>query len=286
MGAEIEAFINYLEQEKKASKNTVVSYRRDLMQLAAYLEEQGISDPSKVTKTSLNSYVFYLERQGKATTTISRVLASIKAFFHYEFREGRIRKDPAEMLKTPKIEKKPPVILSVREVDSFLKQPDGDSPKEVRDKAMLELLYATGIRVSELIGLRVRDVNLSVGFITCRDEQKERTIPFGKTASQALNRYLSDSREKLLKGHDSPWLFTNCSGQPMSRQGFWKIVKYYGEKAGITSDITPHTLRHSFAAHLIGNGADIQAVQTIMGHADLATTQMYTHYLTKPVKQF
>lgn len=286
MGAEIEAFINYLEQEKKASKNTVVSYRRDLMQLAAYLEEQGISDPSKVTKTSLNSYVFYLERQGKATTTISRVLASIKAFFHYEFREGRIRKDPAEMLKTPKIEKKPPVILSVREVDSFLKQPDGDSPKEVRDKAMLELLYATGIRVSELIGLRVSDVNLSVGFITCRDEQKERTIPFGKTASQALNRYLSDSREKLLKGHDSSWLFTNCSGQPMSRQGFWKIVKYYGEKAGITSDITPHTLRHSFAAHLIGNGADIQAVQTIMGHADLATTQMYTHYLTKPVKQF
>lgn len=284
MGAEIEAFIKYLEQEKKASKNTVVSYRRDLLQMEEYLEDQGICEPSRVTRTSLNSYILYLERQGKATTTISRVLASIKAFFHYEFREGNILRDPSELLKTPRIEKKPPVILTVPEVDRFLRQPDGDSPKEIRDKAMLELLYATGIRVSELIGLQVTDVNLAVGFITCRDEQKERTIPFGKTANQALSRYLSSARETMLKGRDSVWLFTNCSGQPMSRQGFWKIVKYYGEKAGIQSDITPHTLRHSFAAHLIGSGADIQAVKTIMGHADLATTQMYTHYLAKSTR--
>lgn len=248
------------------------------MQLAVYLEGQGIYEASKVTKTCLNSYILYLERQGKATTTISRVLASIKAFFHYEFGEGKIRRDPAELLKTPKIEKKPPVILTVKEVDAFLQQPAGSSAKEIRDKAMLELLYATGIRVSELIGLQVDDVNLTVGFITCRDGQKERMIPFGKTATQSLRRYLSDARGKLLKGVESEWLFTNCSGKPMSRQGFWKIVKFYGEKAGIREDITPHTLRHSFAAHLISSGADIQAVQTMLGHADLATTQMYVHY--------
>lgn len=279
MGTEIQAFIDYLEHIKRASNNTVVSYRRDLMQLETYLGGQGIYEASKVTKTCLNSYILYLERQGKATTTISRVLASIKAFFHYEFSEGNIRRDPAELLKTPKIEKKPPVILTVKEVDAFLQQPDGDSSKEIRDKAMLELLYATGIRVSELIGLKVGDVNLSVGFITCRDGQKERMIPFGRTANQSLCRYMNEARETLLKNVESEWLFTNCNGKPMSRQGFWKIVKYYGEKAGIREDITPHTLRHSFAAHLISSGADIQAVQTMLGHADLATTQMYTHYM-------
>lgn len=281
MTAEIEAFIAYLVNIKKSSKNTVVSYRRDLLQLQEYLEQQGITEVSKVTKTSLNSYILYLERQGKATTTISRVLASIKSFFHYELNEGKIRRDPAELLKTPKIEKKVPVILTVDEVSRFLQQPDGDSSKEVRDKAMLELLYATGIRVSELIGLQVADINLQVGFITCHDGQKERMIPFGKAASQSLKTYLEHARGSLLKGNDSPWLFTNCSGKPMSRQGFWKIVKYYGEKAGINVDITPHTLRHSFAAHLISGGADIQAVQTMLGHADLATTQVYMNYMQK-----
>ena len=282
MGAEIAAFIEYLVSEKKASKNTVLSYRRDLMQMMAYLETQGIYEVSKVTKTSLNSYILYLESQGKATTTISRVLASLKAFFHYEFREGRIPKDPAEMLKPPKIEKNPPVIMSLTEIDSFLKQPSGDTPKEVRDKAMLELLYGTGIRVSELINLKVSDVNLSIGFLTCRDEQKERTIPFGRSANQALKSYLEGSREKLLKGHqDCSWLFTNCSGRPMSRQGFWKIVKHYGKMAGIDTEITPHTLRHSFAAHLISSGTDMMAVKSMLGHADLATTQMYAQYLQK-----
>lgn len=281
MTTEIEAFIAYLVNIKKSSKNTVVSYRRDLLQLQEYLEQQGITEVSKVTKTSLNSYILYLERQGKATTTISRVLASIKSFFHYELNEGKIRRDPAELLKTPKIEKKVPVILTVDEVSRFLQQPDGDSSKEIRDKAMLELLYATGIRVSELISLQVSDINLQVGFITCHDGQKERMIPFGKAASQSLKTYLEHARGSLLKGGDSPWLFTNCSGKPMSRQGFWKIVKYYGEKAGINVDITPHTLRHSFAAHLISGGADIQAVQTMLGHADLATTQVYMNYMQK-----
>ena len=157
-------------------------------------------------------------------------------------------------------------------------QPGLSSAKEVRDKAMLELLYATGIRVSELIGLQMEDLNMQVGYITCRDGSKERVVPFGKTARQALNFYLKNGREELLKGKESPWLFTNCNGKPMSRQGFWKIVKHYGEKSGIKTDITPHTLRHSFAAHLLRSGADIHAVQTMLGHSDAATTQMYAAY--------
>ncbi len=279
MTTEIESFIHYLEEVKRSSRNTVVSYQRDLRQLREYLERQGIAEPAKVTRTSLNSYIVYLERKGKATTTISRVLASTKAFFHYEYMEGHIRKDPAELLKTPKIEKKIPVILTVEEVNRFLEQPDGGSAKELRDKAMLELLYATGIRVSELINLELCDVNLTVGFLNCHDGEKLRVIPFNKKVSQYLRIYLEKARPELLKGNESSWLFTNCSGKQMSRQGFWKIVKYYGDKAGIQVDITPHTLRHSFAAHLISSGADIQAVQTMLGHADLATTLAYQGYI-------
>ena len=281
MTTEIEAFIHYLEDVKQSSRNTVVSYQRDLRQLKEYLERQGLEEPSRVTKTSLNAYISYLQRKGKATTTISRILASTKAFFHYEFMEGNIHRDPAELLKTPKIEKKIPLILSVEEVNRFLEQPDGTSAKEIRDKAMLELLYATGIRVSELIGLKLQDVNLSVGFLICRDGEKERMIPFGKKVNQYLKTYLDQARPELIKENESVWLFTNCSGRQMSRQGFWKIVKYYGDKAGIQVDITPHTLRHSFAAHLISSGADIQAVQTMLGHADLATTLAYQNYIQK-----
>ena len=281
MTTEIEAFIHYLEDVKQSSRNTVVSYQRDLRQLKEYLERQGIEEPSRVTKTSLNAYISYLQRKGKATTTISRILASTKAFFHYEFMEGNIHRDPAELLKTPKIEKKIPLILSVEEVNRFLEQPDGTSAKEIRDKAMLELLYATGIRVSELIGFKLQDVNLSVGFLICRDGEKERMIPFGKKVNQYLKTYLDQARPELIKENESVWLFTNCSGRQMSRQGFWKIVKYYGDKAGIQVDITPHTLRHSFAAHLISSGADIQAVQTMLGHADLATTLAYQNYIQK-----
>ena len=281
MENEIKGFMDYLAGEKGASKNTQLSYERDINQLKKYLEEKGITDVTRVTRTVLNSYVLYLEKEGRATTTISRMLASIKAFFHYEFREGVIKKDPAELLKAPKIEKKAPVILSVDEVNRLLAQPEGKTPKEIRDKAMLELLYATGIRVSELIGLELQDVNLAVGFLTCRDGEKERVIPFGKKVNQYLRAYLEKARPELLKGNESTWLFTNCSGKQMSRQGFWKIVKYYGDKAEIQVDITPHTLRHSFAAHLISSGADIQAVQTMLGHADLATTLAYQGYIQK-----
>lgn len=285
MTSEIKSFVSYLREVRKTSKNTEISYQRDLMQLAAYLEGKGITEAGKVTRTSLNSYILFLEKEGKATTTISRELASIKAFFSYLFREGLIPRDPAELLKAPKIEKKAPVILTVNEVNSLLEQPGRTTAKEIRDKAMLELLYATGIRVSELIGLELADINMQVGYITCRDGRKERMVPFGKTAKQALAVYLEQGRLELLKGKESPWLFTNCSGKAMSRQGFWKIVKYYGEKAGIQADITPHTLRHSFAAHLIRGGADVHAVQAMLGHSDSTTAQMYAAYAGSTVAE-
>ena len=285
MLSDITNFAEYLREVKKTSRNTELSYQRDLIQLSAYLEEQGITEVGKVTKTSLNSYILYLEREGKATTTISRMLASMKAFFHYEFSLGKIPKDPAELLKAPKIEKKAPTILSVEEVEMLMAQPKGKKRKEIRDKAMLELLYATGIRVSELVHLELTDVNLPVGFITCRDDQKERNIPFGCTTKKALVDYLENGRESLLKGKEANWLFVNCNGKAMSRQGFWKIIKYYGEMAGIQSDITPHSLRHSFAAHLLKNGADVRAVQNMLGHSDMATTQVYTAYCSVRAQQ-
>lgn len=278
MSTEIEEFMKYLQDVKHMSRNTVLSYHRDLMQMEAYLREREITEAGRVTKTSLNSYILFLEKEGKASTTISRMLASMKAFFHYEFTEGRIRRNPAELIRAPKIEKKVPVVLTMEEVNALLKQPDGRTPKEIRDKAMLEVLYATGIRVSELTGLCLEDVNAAIGFLTCRDGGKERTIPFSRIARDALADYLTNSRPHLVKKEDSPWLFVNFNGGQMSRQGFWKIIKFYGSKAGIKSDITPHTLRHSFAAHLIGSGADMKAVQIILGHSDVATTQMYASY--------
>ena len=280
MTAEIREFTDYLRDIKKKSKNTEISYQRDLMQLAAFLQTLEIYQVEKVTETSLNSYILYLEKEGKAAATISRELASIKAFFHYQLQQGRIAADPSELLKAPRVEKKAPVILSVEEVNALLKQPGLTSAKEIRDKAMLELLYATGIRVSELISLRLEDLNMQIGYITCRDGRRERMVPFVKRAGKALGRYLEYARTELLKGRESEWLFTNCSGGSMSRQGFWKIVKYYGEKAGIQADITPHTLRHSFAAHLIRGGADIRSVQAMLGHADSTTAQMYAVYGT------
>jgi integrase/recombinase XerD len=281
MREEVSAFIVYLEQEKKASKNTVISYERDLRQLFQYLEEQNITDLSKVSKNCLNSYIQYLQKEGKASTSISRMLASVKAFFHYEFREGKIRKDPAEMLKAPKVEKKPPIILTVKEVEDFLCQPGTRNAKEIRDKAMLELLYATGIRASELTGLKYEDVNMSLGYIHCSDGFHERMIPFGKAAGEALKLYLDSARTELLHGKESEWLFVNCSGGQLSRQGFWKIVKYYGEKAGIQEDITPHSLRHSFAAHMLSGGADVQLVQTMLGNSDISTTHAYRAYVRR-----
>ncbi len=278
MRGEVERFEQYLREVKRASENTVLSYRRDLMQMITYLEEREIREAVKVTKVSLHSYIRYLQEQGKAAASISRMKAAMKAFFAYECLQAQIHKNPAETLHTPHVEKKAPVILSVEQVTALLSQPSGRSPKEIRDKAMLSLLYATGIRVSELIGLRLEDINMEIGFLLCHDGGKERTIPFEYSAKEALEDYLEHSREELLHGKESEYFFVNCTGGAMSRQGFWKIIKYYGEKAGIQKSITPHTLRHSFAAHLIARGADMRAVQTILGHSDMATTQMYAAY--------
>ena len=278
MRGEVDRFEQYLREVKQASENTVQSYRRDLMQMITYLEEKEIREAAKVTKTSLHGYILHMEEQGKAATTISRMMAAMKAFFNYECMQACIRRNPAESLHAPKVEKKAPVILSVDQVSALLAQPSGQTPKEIRDKAMLALLYATGIRVSELIGIQMEDINMNIGFLVCRDGERERTIPFGRSAKAVLEEYLEHARNELQRGKGSDYFFVNCTGGAMSRQGFWKIIKYYGEKAGIEEDITPHTLRHSFAAHLIARGADMRAVQTILGHSDMATTQMYAAY--------
>ena len=278
MRGEVDRFEQYLREVKQASENTVQSYRRDLMQMITYLEEKEIREAAKVTKTSLHGYILHMEEQGKAPTTISRMMAAMKAFFKYESMHSCILRNPAESLHAPKVEKKAPVVLSVDQVSALLAQPSGQTPKEIRDKAMLALLYATGIRVSELIGIQMEDINMNIGFLVCRDGERERTIPFGRSAKAALEEYLEHARNELLRGKGSDYFFVNCTGGAMSRQGFWKIIKYYGEKAGIEEDITPHTLRHSFAAHLIARGADMRAVQTILGHSDMATTQMYAAY--------
>ena len=196
-------------------------------------------------------------------------------FFQYLTQKNGWKENPAEKLKAPKIEKKLPGILTVEEVDLLLAQPKGNTAKGIRDKAMLELLYATGIRVSELISLKIKDINLKLGYLTCSGGERERVIPFGSAAKQAVEKYLDVARDQLLGDQDSDFLFLNCSGKSMSRQGFWKVLKGYAASAGIQQDITPHTLRHSFAAHLLQNGADLKSVQEMMGHSDISSTQIY-----------
>lgn len=275
MKEEIAKFIEYLHVEKQTSNNTEVSYERDLKKMCEYLEEKNIKTVNAVTDVSLNSYLLYLEKHGMKPATISRSVASMKAFFSFLMKTRQIDADPAEKLKAPKIDKKIPSVLTTDEMIRLLEQPSGNSPKELRDKAMLELLYATGIRVSELISLKITDINLQMEYLSCMDVHKERIIPFGKKAKEALENYLKNGRPNLVGNEGSEWLFTNCAGQSMSRQGFWKLLKAYGGKAGIESEITPHTLRHSFAAHMVENGADLKTVQEILGYADISAIQIY-----------
>lgn len=273
----IDAFMSYLHNVKKSSQNTVMSYRRDLSKLQKFLAEQDVTRVGEITQTNLNSYVLYLEKNNFTPATVSRNIASIKAFYHFLFKERMVKEDVAEGLHAPKIEKRMPEVMTMDQVARLLEQPSGDSPKELRDKAMLELLYATGIRVSELISLNVTDVNLQMGFLICRDSSKERVIPFGNKARMALIAYMESARGAMIQEYDEKILFVNCSGQAMSRQGFWKLVKCYAKKAGIEAEITPHTLRHSFAAHLVENGADLRSVQEMLGHSDISTTQIYAN---------
>ncbi len=273
----IDQFVAYLHNIKETSTNTELSYRRDLKKVIAFLRARNLTKWVDVKEEDLKDYIASMGEQHFAAATISRNIASIKALFHFMAQEGIVKKDITDGLKAPKIEKKMPEILTMDEVIRLLEQPSGNSHKEIRDKAMLELLYATGIRVTELITLKVSDVNLPMSFIICRDAHKERVIPFGKAAKEALVRYLTEAREQMIEDKSSDILFCNFSGAPMSRQGFWKLIKFYAKKAGITADITPHTLRHSFAAHLVENGADLRSVQEMLGHSDISTTQIYVN---------
>ena len=271
----IEAYVVYLNDVKKTSQNTKMSYQRDLNKMCKFFEEKGIKKISQINEEVLTSYVYYLEDGKLANATISRNIAAIKGWYLFMVKAGMVENDLAANLKAPKIEKKVPEILQMDEVVRLLEEPKGKNPKEIRDKAMLELLYATGIRVTELITLSTSQLNMQMNYIICNDGNKDRIIPFGLKAREALLDYLEYSRNVMINNPKSDILFVNCSGQSMSRQGFWKLIKYYAQKAGITADITPHTLRHSFAAHLVVNGADLKSVQEMLGHSDISTTQVY-----------
>lgn len=273
MREEIAEFEIYLRTMKHSSRNTVAAYIRDLEKMEKFMKEQGKQAVTEITATNLTTYALYLERQGLSTATISRNIASVRAFFIYLLRKGKISQDPSEQLKPPKVEKKIPETLTIEEVNLLLEQPTDNTPKEIRDKAMLELLYATGIRVTELVSLKLEDVNLELGYIRCQDGEKERVIPFEGTAQRVLHTYIGETRNFLCR--DSEYLFTNCQGKRMTRQGFWKIMKQYAAKAGIQKDITPHMIRHSFAVHLVENGADLRSIQEMLGHSDISTTQIY-----------
>lgn len=285
MQAVVEQFIQYIHDVKKSSMNTELSYKRDLGKVCDYMTAHGVSDFAKVSEDHLRGYMEYLNDNHFSAATISRNVASLKALYHFMVKEGIVQEDISGALKSPKIEKKLPEIMSTKEVIRLLEQPCGDSLKEIRDKAMLELLYATGIRVTELITLKITDVNIGMNFILCRDGNKERIIPFGNVAKQAMVRYIDQAREAMMEGEKSDILFVNCSGQSMSRQGFWKLIKHYAKKAGIEADITPHTLRHSFAAHLVENGADLRSVQEMLGHSDISTTQIYANLNHKRIRE-
>ena len=274
MKQEIDLFITYLQNEKKTSENTRLSYRRDLNKLCLFLAQERVSRIDAVTTEHLEAYLDSLREQSFKAATISRNIASMKAFFAFLEKEHIVSRNVAEELQAPKIEKKLPEIMTEEEVAALLEQPTADSPKGLRDKAMLELLYATGIRVTELISMHIEDVNFKMDCIICRDDNKERVIPFGNKARNALLDYLKQGRETMAEKGETT-LFVNCNGQPMSRQGFWKLLKAYGKKAGIKTEITPHTLRHSFAAHMVENGADLRSVQEMMGHSDISSTQVY-----------
>ncbi len=278
MDREIGHFVGYLQDVKKASRNTVMSYQCDLTKMENYLREQGIDSVEGITATVLNSYILHLEKSGLAASTICRYIASMKAFFEYLVREHRISEDPAYQLKPPKVEKRLPGILTVQEMAHLLEQPSADTPKGFRDKAMLELLYATGMQVSELVKLRIEDVNLRFEWVICRDEGRERMVPFGRKAGMALAQYVDKGRDAFLKKEDKGLLFMNCSGASMSRQGFWKVLKGYAQRAGIGKDITPRMFRHSCAAHMAANGAKLQTIQEILGHADMTATQIYASF--------
>ncbi|NLM85037.1 MAG: site-specific tyrosine recombinase XerD [Clostridiales bacterium] len=279
----LQRFQTYLTDEKRASKNTVASYMRDIKQFYQAVGSK-CADICSVTRSDIEEYVDSMMKNGKSAATVSRCIASLKCFFGYLTGLGVVTHNPAANVESVKTVKKLPQILTSREVELLLEQPDCVDMKGYRDKAMLEVLYATGIRVSELIALNIDDVNLTTGLLTCRSGNKERMIPLYPAAIRALDNYINLVRNKILAMPTEPALFVNMNGERLSRQGFWKIIKHYQEKAKINKEITPHTLRHSFAAHLLENGADLRSLQEMLGHADISSTQVYTQLVKKKLK--
>lgn len=282
----IHEFINYLSVERGLAVNTLESYGRDLRQYSQFLETDDETSLDSVSRATIMNYLTHLQLQGKATATIARRLAALKAFYQFLVRERLIQQDPTANLESPKLEKRLPKVLSVGEVERLLGAPNLSVPAGVRDRAMLELLYATGIRVSELVSLNVADVDLTMGYIRCAGKgSKERIVPLGTLAIDSCREYIQGARARLVKDRDEAALFVNHHGHRLTRQGFWKIVKKYADDAKIEKEITPHTLRHSFATHLLENGADLRSVQEMLGHADISTTQIYTHVTKGRLKE-
>ena len=283
MEKQVKLFLEFLQNDKKASDNTLQSYRRDIVYYSKYLENNNLNY-TKIKEEDIKEYLEHLQSIGKKPSTISRCLASIRSFYQFLVRNKKVKADPTAHIQSPKIEKRTPSVLTAKEVELLLDQPKDIDLKGTRDKAMLEFAYATGMRVTEIISLDVKDVKLDEGYVVCHSGSKQRNIPLGTLSLKALKEYIEEARPVLIRDEKVEALFVNVNGQRLTRQGFWKIVKYYKEQAHITKDITPHVLRHSFATHLLQNGADLKAIQTMLGHSDISSTQVYMQFQDSGLK--
>lgn len=279
----VERYFGFLSNSKHASENTLLSYKRDINAYVDFLKAKDTTVDA-VSGTSILDYLMKLQKSGKAASTVSRNLASIRSFYRFMQNEGIVQQDPTANLHSLKIDKKLPEVLTNEEVESLLNQPDTRDAKGCRDKAMLELLYATGMRVTEMIDLKMSDVDMDIGYINCNQGKKMRVIPVYSIAKKAVKNYIETARTQLIREDSVENLFVNCSGTKMTRQGFWKIIKQYASAANIQKDITPHTLRHSFATHLLENGADLKSIQEMLGHTDISSTQVYASVVKKHIK--
>ena len=283
MEKQVKLFLEFLQNDKKVSDNTLQSYRRDIVYYNKYLEANKINY-IKVKENDVKDYLKHLQEIGKKSSTVSRNLASIRSFYQFLVRNRKVKTDPTNNIQSPKVEKKAPSVLTAQEVELLLDQPKDIDLKGTRDKAMLEFAYATGMRVTEIISLNIENVNLEEGYVVCKTGSKSRNIPLGTMSLKALKEYVEEARPVLIRNEEEQALFVNINGQRLTRQGFWKIVKYYKEQAHITKDITPHVLRHSFATHLLQNGADLKAIQTMLGHSDISSTQVYMQFQDNGLK--
>ena len=283
MEKQLKLFFEFLENDKKLSNNTLQSYKRDLKQFKRFIEACEVPY-NRVDEETMKEYIQELEELGKKPSTISRCIASIRSFYQYAMKKGKVKKDPTRNIQSPKVEKRVPCVLTSKEVELLLDQPKDIDLKGTRDKAMLEFAYATGMRVTEIISLNIEDLHLDEGYVTCKYGNKQRNIPLGGISIKALREYIDEARPILIKSEDEKSLFVNINGKRLTRQGFWKIVKFYKEQAHINKDITPHVLRHSFATHLLQNGADLKAIQTMLGHSDISSTQVYMQFQDESLK--